>query len=245
VILGETGSESEGSPVRKTGSKQRGTSPRISRPTKRPRSPIDSSESDSCESDHAPAAVRHKPNPVPLEQRISDARSARSDIAPSLQPSPAMHKRVAHSSGHAPAQTSARATTSSHPDHSQSYASRAPPPPASTPFSSNSSSAYPPGPARWDGNHHPTSSHRGGFRGRGGGQGRGPGGRGKARARDAEVAPALHNLNARPNSEAQIVVGKVDWTKRSFETFKGFCNEIEFRGYGPAPIHGYAHLDGA
>ncbi|KAJ6576955.1 hypothetical protein DFH09DRAFT_1276354 [Mycena vulgaris] len=195
-MFSDTGSESEPTPVRKTGSKH-----------------------ESSESDHAPAAIRRKPNPVPLEQRISEARSARSDIAPSLQSaSHAVPKKVAHSSVHAPgcAAVSARDDILASGPHS--------------------SSPYPPGPSRWDVNHHPGSSHRGGFRGRGGGQGCGPGGKGKARMRDSDVAPAL---SARAGSEAQIVVVKVDWTKRSFEVFKGFCNEIEFRGFGPAPIPTY------
>jgi hypothetical protein len=241
-VIFDTGSESEDVPVRKSGPKRRGASPRLSRPTKRSH-PTHGSDSDS--SDGAPPAVRRRPNPVPLEQRISDARTVYADdmgdIAPALSPSPPSSptKRAAPAppiSTRTPAQPPAHIATAVQQPQRLPTAVHHATAPAPHPSSSMRPQDHA-GSSHRD-EHHQSSARRGSSRGRGGDYGRGRGAKGKGRARDTDVAPALDN------SRAPVIVGKVAWGSRSRDVFIDFCGRIEACGYGPAPTPAYvSHPD--
>ncbi|KAJ7893685.1 hypothetical protein B0H14DRAFT_3666308 [Mycena olivaceomarginata] len=220
-VIFDTGSDSDDAPVRKTGTKRKAASPRVSRAAK-------------LTAATTPGAYPRQAEP--LEQRISEARSVYADdddgIAPALSPSPppSPTKKAPPPSGPARTQfqSSAHAASSSHPPQwapPPSHPYTAPAPHANASTSSMAPQSFAASGRRDD--YQSSSARRGNSRGRGGdyGRGRGGGGKGKGRARDVDVAPALDD------SRAQIIVGKVAWGTRSRDVFVDFCERIEASTY--------------
>ncbi|KAJ7038893.1 hypothetical protein C8F04DRAFT_331373 [Mycena alexandri] len=88
VSPSDTGSESEYSVVRRSGNKRKNRSPRESVTAKRSRRALSSSSSSESDSDDAAPASARQPNPLSLEQRISDAPGQRGpSVAPLRGPS--------------------------------------------------------------------------------------------------------------------------------------------------------------
>ncbi|KAJ7031050.1 hypothetical protein C8F04DRAFT_1263321 [Mycena alexandri] len=216
----------EYSVVRRSGNKRKGRSPRASATAKRARPAQNVSSSSESESDSPRSRPTHRANPLPLEQRISDApvrQDPANNYLPPLLPLPPPVTSSSSASAANPSRSLPPVFHTASLGHGgPHHRSRDLPQALDTPDPqagelSAHRHAYP-GTSRETG---PSSSrppaHASGSRG------------------VPQIQPTGHYDVEHRGVAAWVEVGPVTWGARTRETFGIFCDHIEAAEYGPAP----------
>ncbi|KAJ6518340.1 hypothetical protein C8R47DRAFT_1205396 [Mycena vitilis] len=177
-------------------------------------------------------APRPRANPIPLEQRISEAGPSTRRLT---EPPPPLHAE-----SYAPPESPRSAAGAAATARAASSSTRTAPPPAH--LQARSQDRAPSAP--WQGGERGAGASSQPAPARGhhddGGRRRGRGGKGKGR--DEGRDDALANLPPpfeRESSEVWVEVGPVNWGTQSREVFKNFCADIVAAKCGPAPVPVY------